>query len=619
VLRNVVFISVVLALSSIGARAQQPDARKILARVASVYASCQRYYDEGTISDADTSRKSSFRTTFERPSKFTFEVWVGENSTDRETGWLVWKDGEVVKSWSPRNSTMGQGAQPLDVSLMLIVAPSSGSSLIVPPLLNPALVRTADVLTLVEDWKVTGEERIDSHKTILIEGTLYRQPVKLWVDQSRYLIRRFFRQNTTFNYKPKLDRDVSDEKLTIRPPTDRTTPLVDSGSLDLSSSSSKPLTDPPVLRPRSRAFGFSLSRASGQNATQQGKNSDTDDDVVRVDTDLVVSEILVVNRDGRIVTGLSREDFVIREDGNLQEVASFTLGDNKDVPRSIVLIIDYSGSQLPYIKTSIEAAKMLVDKLNPKDRMALVTDDVKLLIGFTGDKNLLKAELESLKTSALSGEVGSSYQYDSLMATLNELFDSEDSRSIVIFQTDGDQLNSLKGQTPVARFFLPRKYSLQDIINSAEKARATVYSVVSGVSFVAVPEAEMLSRARAEWENYQNAVIEMRRARKMRLPLTNAPPPSDNWLKNFAKEMLRMQTSLTTVSKSTGAWAEFLEHPSQADEIYTRILRNIELRYVIGHYPTNRLRDGQRRSVKIEVRNHPEYIVVGQRSYYARD
>lgn len=51
-----------------------------------------------------------------------------------------------------------------------------------------------------------------------------------------------------------------------------------------------------------------------------------------------------------------------------------------NVPRTIVLIIDYSGSQLPFIKNSVAAAKVLVDKLGPKDLMAIVTDDVELLL-----------------------------------------------------------------------------------------------------------------------------------------------------------------------------------------------------------------------------------------------
>jgi hypothetical protein len=38
---------------------------------------------------------------------------------------------------------------------------------------------------------------------------------------------------------------------------------------------------------------------------------------------------------------------------------------------------------------------------------------------------------------------------------------------------------------------------------------------------------------------------------------------------------------------------------------------------VIGYYPTNKARDGKRRTVTIEVRDHPEYIVWGRKAYFA--
>ena len=76
--------------------------------------------------------------------------------------------------------------------------------------------------------------------------------------------------------------------------------------------------------------------------------------------------------------------------------------------------------------------------------------------------------------------------------------------------------------------------------------------------------------------------------------------------------------AMVQMAKLTGAWPEFLEQPGQADEIYTRILSDIDRRYVLGYYPTNRTRDGKRRKVAVEVRGHPEYLVWGQKSYFAR-
>ena|SRR5215213_1358015 len=212
---------------------------------------------------------------------------------------------------------------------------------------------------------------------------------------------------------------------------------------------------PPPERPALRDFGSSLKRlrwdeqkkaaveTQAKGSEEQG--SDSDEEVVRIETSLVVCDVLVLDAKGRPVWGLTPGDFVGTEDGRPQQISTVSLGDGAIVPRSIVLIIDYSRSQLPFIKSNVEAAKALVDKLGPRDRMAVVTDDVELLAGFTGDKNELRRQLESLGERATSGRrLGRSAQYSALMATLREAFDEEDLRPIVIFQTDGDELNLLR-------------------------------------------------------------------------------------------------------------------------------------------------------------------------------
>ena len=74
---------------------------------------------------------------------------------------------------------------------------------------------------------------------------------------------------------------------------------------------------------------------------------------------------------------------------------------------------------------------------------------------------------------------------------------------------------------------------------------------------------------------------------------------------------------LAGLAKFTGGWADYLETPEQANDVYTRILSGINSRYIIGYYPTNEARDGKRRVVKIEVRDHPEYIIWGRKTYIA--
>jgi len=376
-------------------------------------------------------------------------------------------------------------------------------------------------------------------------------------------------------------------------------------------------TNPALDSPRLKNFGASLG---GTPRNANGAASATgDDDVVRVDTDMVVEPVLVIQPDGKIINGLTKDDFIVKENEQTQQLASLSLGDSKEVPRSIVLIIDYSSSQLPFIRTSIESAKKLVDKLNPKDRMAIVTDDVRLLVDFTTDKQLLKSRLEGLKASALAGNVGASDQFDALMATLTEIFNNADVRPIVIFQTDGDEFDDLRGNAPPTRFWLPARFSFQNVLTAAEKSRVTIYPVISGVRYAAVPEAELVERALNDWLNRQSAGEELLRARKQPLPKERPTNPTKEALMNYATQWRTRQMAMVQLAQLTGAWPEFLETPEQADEIYTRILTDIDRRYIIGYYPTNRARDGKRRKVSVEVRGHPEYLVWGQKSYFARE
>lgn len=384
--------------------------------------------------------------------------------------------------------------------------------------------------------------------------------------------------------------------------------------------------------PRIKNFGWSLKenpkKPEDKNEVKKEdtnkENPTTDDDVIRVETNMVVSDILVFDKNGVSVKGLKKEDFVIFEDGNSQQIENFSLGDG-NIPRSIVLIIDYSGSQIPYIKTSIEAAKVLVDKLKPQDKMALVTDDVELLVDFTQDKDLLKEKLEFLKKKALDGKVGKSEQYSSLYAVLNEIFDKTDARPIVIFQTDGDEYVGLKGgkfgaranqNLPLPRVlqeFKERNFSFEEVLTASEKARASVYTIYPGLQFIGLAEDEQLLRAKKDFINSTEISVQrgVMSSRNLNTEM------GEKFYRNYAKAMNDRQLLLAGLAKYTGGWADFLEEPEQANDVYNRILSGINNRYVIGYYPTNEAKDGKRRVVKIEVREHPEYTIWGRKTYFA--
>ncbi|HZF41102.1 MAG TPA: VWA domain-containing protein [Blastocatellia bacterium] len=371
-------------------------------------------------------------------------------------------------------------------------------------------------------------------------------------------------------------------------------------------------------------FGSSLKRLKWDEReqraveTKKGNERSDSDAVIRMETSLAVFEILALDKKGRAVSGLSKDDFIVTEDGAPQEVASLSHGDGSTVPRSIILIIDYSVSQLPFIESSVAAAKTLVDRLKPNDRMAIVTDDVTLLAPFTRDKLKLKDGLDSLRKRTKSKRFGRSEQYSALLAALKELTVSAE-RPIIIFQTDGDELSSLRnaaispsgGEVSAMPHDSLKEYSLEDIYTAAEKTRAPIYAVIPGVRFAGVPPEEHVERARRLFGKLFPLQQELGWWGRQ---LT---PTFENYLRSRAQTALRQQLALAGIANLTGGWAEYLEEPGQAAGIYERIFAGIERRYILTYYPINTRRDGKLRRVEIKTRNHPEYTILGKKSYYA--
>ena len=391
-------------------------------------------------------------------------------------------------------------------------------------------------------------------------------------------------------------------------------------------------------KPKLKDFGSSIkpqkekNKDNSESKIEKSKSVDDDtNDVIKIETRLVRTSVLVVNKQGKAIPGLKASDFIVTEDNIPQEIDTLSIGESVDVPKSIVLIIDYSESQADFIENSVEAAKVLVDKLNPKDRMAIVTDDVELLTGFTNNKSLLKGKLDSIKKRVKDDKdeewklefrtaTGRSLQFSALMATLSELFDEEDIRPIVIFQSDGDEAFSITD--PGARdseFYTKQKnelginFTAAELFNRIEKSRATIYSVVTDHSMLGLSPDESIAKMTRilTEETYKKNAL---RPRLHKYTYNFVQP---EYIKFWAERLFKQQTAMMIVARASGGFTESLENPLQADAIYTRILNDINNRYLIGYYPKNDERDGKRRNIKIEVRDHPEYTVLGRKTYLA--
>jgi hypothetical protein len=229
--------------------------------------------------------------------------------------------------------------------------------------------------------------------------------------------------------------------------------------------------------------------------------------------------------------------------------------------------------------------------------------------------------LDTLKKKCLSiRQGGKSRQFSALLAVLNEMFDEEDFRPIIILQSDGDEFTFLK---PIKHYsellkktylercqrfsaYCERSFGFADVTQTIDKSRATIYSIIPGDKLLGTPEAEQLK------------IIE-----KIMLQMFARSNIDKNIIKNnlavslALAELLGDQTAMFQTAKLSGGYTDFIEKPEDAETVYNTIFQTIANRYIIGYYPKNEAKDGKRRTVKIEVKGHPEYIIMGRKSYIA--
>jgi Ca-activated chloride channel family protein len=112
----------------------------------------------------------------------------------------------------------------------------------------------------------------------------------------------------------------------------------------------------------------------------------------RAREDAVRVFVTVTDRDGRLVTSLSRDDFEVRDEGRPQPI---TLFDNSPQPIGLVVLLDVSGSMEGNLPLLRAAAAQLFDRLGPDDRarVGVFGRDVAFSPAFTRDRDELLAAL----------------------------------------------------------------------------------------------------------------------------------------------------------------------------------------------------------------------------------
>lgn len=180
---------------------------------------------------------------------------------------------------------------------------------------------------------------------------------------------------------------------------------------------------------------------------------------IAVDVDLVVFNITVTDNKGRHVPALKASDFRVFEDGRLQDVTLFRA---EDIPASVGLIIDNSGSMHKKRVDVSKAALEFVSESNPEDEVFVVNFNENVYFGlprsmpFANNVDLLRAAL----TTAPAGLTA---LYDALAAGIEHLKTGvRDRKALVVLSDGGDNASRRK---------------LDDVLQIARQSSATIYTI----------------------------------------------------------------------------------------------------------------------------------------------
>lgn len=306
------------------------------------------------------------------------------------------------------------------------------------------------------------------------------------------------------------------------------------------------------------------------------------EDVVRTETSLVQLNVGVVDKQGRPVTSLTRNDFVVYEDGVKQSIQYF---EPAQAPFSVVLLLDMSGSTVTFRQQLKLASQRFLDALAPEDRVAVVQFNakVKSLAGFSVDRRKTAYAIE------IADGAGETHFYEALKYALRELEKEGKRRKAIVVLTDGldthlrntDRATLAKVQSDqeaLATIKPDASAELNSVLAAADRLGVTIYPL-------ALPSGD-----------------------PKRLPL-----PSPHITGIYAAARARLQS----LADRTGGRLNEINRLEYMAQLYREVAANLRTLYTVAYQPPGERQRGKWREIRVEVA-HSDLTARTKPGYFAR-
>jgi len=309
-------------------------------------------------------------------------------------------------------------------------------------------------------------------------------------------------------------------------------------------------------------------------------------DVIRFDTSLVTVPVTVLDRNGRYVPLLRREQFRIYENGAEQKIAYFATTDS---PFSVVLLIDTSGSTQFRLDDIQDAAINFVSKLKDSDSVMVMSfdDRIQVQCKATTDRDAITKAIRRTRTG------GGTRLYDAVEDILKKQLKTIPGRKAIVLFTDGVDTTSLRA-------------SYESTVRLAEEADAPIYSVdydTSGYGIGGGVHAPGLPSGRGTI---------------LGIPLPRTGIPGTTTGGATPGDYRRAVAYLHALSNATGGRFYSGDSLFGIAQAFSWIAEELGRQYSLGYYPAKTGKDGERRQIKVKV-TEADMVVKGRDSYIYSD
>jgi VWFA-related protein len=310
-----------------------------------------------------------------------------------------------------------------------------------------------------------------------------------------------------------------------------------------------------------------------------------DDDIIRIETNLITIPVSVLDRNGRFISGLQQQDFQIFENGINQKIEYFA---NVEQPFTVVLLLDVSPSTQFKIDEIQDAAIAFTNQLRPNDRVVVISFDerVHVLSPITNNRNVLRNAIRQ----ATFGD-GTSL-YEAVDFSLNQQLRGIEGRKAVVLFTDGVDTTS-------------QFANYQSTVREAEEAEAMIYPVRydtfdgdrngSGSTY---PR----RRRGGGWGDILGGIIIGR----------NPQGGGGGGANGSRQDHETGRRYLEQLAQNSGG--RFFEARNDLSAAFLGIAEELRRQYSIGYYPEKVGQKGERRQIKVRVMR-PNLAVRARNSY----